>query len=328
MTVDNTGYSVQENKDFGALPPSYITGTVTGNPLQNGQVAPDTVPLAGWTVNLLGDVPAAQIDAGGNGVAGYGADTDFSGGTPVTTNTAIDTSQVFNPAPLAVYQSGRAATDGSFTYKITGLTPGVAYAVRLHFAEIVFVAPGQRKFNVTINGTQVLTDFDIFAAAGAANTAIIQSFDTVADPSGTITITFTNGSAGVPFVNGVEILQPDQVIATTTSDAEGDYLFNQPMPGQYTIREAPPANWRQVAPFFSNPSFNTGSQLPANANGFQIFTADFNGDGYADLAAIPLGGGGSVNVSFNQKNGTFGPTELYGLPTPCRRPSLQLSPLI
>ena len=115
----------------------------------------------------------------------------------------------------------------------------MAYAVRLHFAEIVFVAPGQREFNVAVNNTQVLTNFDIFATAGAANTAIVKAFDTVADPSGTITITFTNGSQGVAFVNGVEILRPDQIVATTTSDAEGNYLFNQPMPGQYTIREAP-----------------------------------------------------------------------------------------
>src|SRR5262249_8448293 len=61
VTIDSSGHDVQENKDFGALPPSYISGTVTGYPLQNGQVAPGTKPLGGWTVNLLGDVPAAQI---------------------------------------------------------------------------------------------------------------------------------------------------------------------------------------------------------------------------------------------------------------------------
>jgi hypothetical protein len=291
VTIDNSGYSVQENKDFGALPPSYISGTVTGYPLQNGQVAPNTQPLAGWTVNLLGDVPAAQIDAGGNGVAGYSADT-ITDGTPVTTNVPIDTSQVFNPAPLAVYQSGRAATNGAFTYKITGLTPGVAYAVRLHFAEIVYVAPGQRKFNVAINGTPVLTDFDIFAAAGAANTAIVRSFNSVADPNGTITITFTSiNGMGAALVNGVEILRPDQVVATTTSDADGNYQFNQPTPGQYTVREAPPVDWRQVAPFFSDPSFSgyeiNGTPVPAFNSGPVLVTGDFNGDGYADLVVVP-----------------------------------------
>src|SRR5262249_34913433 len=86
VTIDDSGYSVQGNKDFGALPPSYITGTVTGYPLQNGQVAPSTQPLAGWTVNLLGDVPAVQIDAGGNGMAGVLGGPHVTGGpaTPPT----------------------------------------------------------------------------------------------------------------------------------------------------------------------------------------------------------------------------------------------------
>src|SRR5262249_5011047 len=166
VPIAASGYDVQKGKDFGALPPSYITGTVTGYPLQNGQVAPSTQPLAGWTVNLLGDVPAVQIDAGGNGMAGYVAHTGVRGGTPPTTTTPIDTSQVFNPAPLAVYQTGRAATSDSdsFTYTIqtlpdgSYLIPGGAYVVRLHFAEIDkdVRAPGQRKFNVGINGQQVL----------------------------------------------------------------------------------------------------------------------------------------------------------------------------
>lgn len=55
----------------------------------------------------------------------------------------------------------------SFTYTIPGLTPGVTYAVRLHFAELTWTAAGQRVFNVAINGTTVLSDFDIFATAGA-----------------------------------------------------------------------------------------------------------------------------------------------------------------
>jgi hypothetical protein len=317
VTIDNSGYSVQEDKDFGTLPPAYIRGKVTGYPLQKGQVAPDTQPLSGWTVNLLGDLAAVQIDAGGNGLAGYEADADFSGGTPATTTLDIDTSQVFNPAPLAVYQSGRAATSDSdsFTYTLPGLTPDVAYVVRLHFAEIDsdVRGPGQRQFNVAINGVTVLTDFDIIGVAGAANTAIVRSFNAVADNSGKITITFSNGSAGVAFVNAVEVLQPNQVLATTTTDADGNYLFNRPTPGQYTVREAPPANWRQVAPFYSDPSF-TQSPLPADANGNPLVTADFNGDGYVDLVTEPVLNEDTLNLFYNQKNSTFGPAEGYSLP--------------
>ena len=43
-------------------------------------------------------------------------------------------------------------------YTITGLTPLATYNIALHFAEIYWTKAGQREFNVSINGTQVLTD--------------------------------------------------------------------------------------------------------------------------------------------------------------------------
>jgi hypothetical protein len=45
----------------------------------------------------------------------------------------INTSSVADPAPQAVYDTERY---GNFTYTVPGLTPGAAYTVRLHFAEI------------------------------------------------------------------------------------------------------------------------------------------------------------------------------------------------
>src|SRR5262249_28672598 len=117
---------------------------------------------------------------------------------------------------------------------------------------------------------------------------------------------------GVAFVNGVEVLRPDQVVATTTSDADGHYLFNQPTPGQYTVREAPPANWRQVAPFFSDPSFTNPAgndhRVPGFPSGTLIITADFNGDGFADVAGFnyrPVGNGSVVILYNDQKDGLF-----------------------
>ena len=47
-----------------------------------------------------------------------------------------------------------------------GLTPGGSYNVRLDFAEIFFASPGQRVFNVAINGAAVLKNFDIVATTG------------------------------------------------------------------------------------------------------------------------------------------------------------------
>ncbi len=143
-----------------------------------------------------------QINAGGPAVSPFVADTDFTGGTTSTPGNTIDTSGVTNPAPQAVYQSNRF---GNFTYAVPGLTAGKTYTVRLHFAESYWTAAGQRTFNVSINGSQVLTNFDIFATAGAINKAVVEQFTATAGANGTITLQFTAVVDNAQ-INGIEIL--------------------------------------------------------------------------------------------------------------------------
>jgi outer membrane protein assembly factor BamB len=50
------------------------------------------------------------------------------------------------------------------------------YTVRLHFAELENDRAGQRVFDVKLSGKTVLKDFDIFAAAGGKNRAVIKEF--------------------------------------------------------------------------------------------------------------------------------------------------------
>jgi fibronectin type 3 domain-containing protein len=145
---------------------------------------------------------AISIACGNSAVGTFVADTDFSGGGVSSgTTTAINTSAVVNPAPMAVYQHGR--KDNS-TYTLPGFGPGTSHTVRLHFAEYVRTGAGQRKFNVLINGTRVLTNFDIFAAAGGAFRANAQTFTAIANSSGKVVITFTTGAADLPLISGIE----------------------------------------------------------------------------------------------------------------------------
>ncbi len=130
------------------------------------------------------------------------ADTDFSGGETATTAKTINTSAVSNPAPQSVYQSERW---GPSTYTVPGLTPNQQYTVRLHFAEFYWTGKGQRIFNVAINGTTVLSNFDIIGTAGAANTAVVEQFTVKANSSGQIIINFTNGTADNAKIDGIEI---------------------------------------------------------------------------------------------------------------------------
>jgi hypothetical protein len=76
--------------------------------------------------------------------------------------------------------------------------------VRLHFCETFFAAAGKRTFNVSINGTQVLTDFDIFATAGGENIANIQQFTEAANASGQYVILFTS-EVNNALISGIEI---------------------------------------------------------------------------------------------------------------------------
>ncbi len=144
-----------------------------------------------------------SINAGGSATGSFVADVDYSGGSTYSTTSAIDTSLLAAPVPpQAVLQTERY---GAFTYTIPGLTAGSPYSVTLYFAESYWTASGQRLFNVAINGTTVLSAFDIFAAAGGANKAIARTFNTTASSSGQVVIAFTNGSIDNAKVDGIAI---------------------------------------------------------------------------------------------------------------------------
>jgi fibronectin type 3 domain-containing protein len=142
------------------------------------------------------------IDAGGGAIGSFVGDTDFSGGAANSVSNAIDTSGVTNPAPQRVYQTWRS---GNFSYTIPNLTAGASYTVRLDFSENIATVPGQRVFNVAINGSRVLTNFDIFATTGGAFKALAEQFTATANSNGQIVIQFTT-VVGAARVSGIEIL--------------------------------------------------------------------------------------------------------------------------
>jgi beta-glucanase (GH16 family) len=147
---------------------------------------------------------ALAVNSGGSAAGQFIADTYVSGGAQATAVTAtIDTSAASAPAPQAVYQTERY---GNFTYSFPGLTSGMAYKVRLHFAETYWSAVGQRRFNVFINGAQVLTNFDIIAAAGAANKATIQEF-VVTPVAGQISVQYATLTDNAKS-SGIEVFLP------------------------------------------------------------------------------------------------------------------------
>ncbi len=143
------------------------------------------------------------IDAGGVGAGTFMADLYFAGGTAATHSNAVDTSLL--PAPVPPQEVLETERYGASTYTIPNLVPGQSYSVGLYFSENYFAAAGQREFNVSINGTAVLTNFDIYAATGAEYKAILKTYTATANAAGQIVIAFTNGAANNAKVDAIQI---------------------------------------------------------------------------------------------------------------------------
>jgi Predicted solute binding protein len=172
----------------------FINGIEIWQPSGSGTPTPTPTP----TSNLV-----KAINAGGAASGSFVADTDYDQGNQFSdTSTSIDTSGVTNPAPQAVYQTCR--WNSAFTYTIPGLTAGQSYTVQLDWAELSFQSAGMRVFNVAINGSSVLNNFDVYANAGYKK-ALAKQFTTTANSNGQIVIAFTRATADNPFINGIEI---------------------------------------------------------------------------------------------------------------------------
>ncbi|MGZ3658369.1 MAG: malectin domain-containing carbohydrate-binding protein [Bdellovibrionota bacterium] len=166
------------------------------------------------------------IAAGSSASSGdFTADRDFMGGTPYLTTLAIDTSHVSNPAPSAVYDNCRY---GNFSYALPGLVPGNTYLVRLHFAEIYWAAAGKRVFNVAVNGSSVLNNFDLWTASGGEAIAIVKEFPAIADSGGTINVQFTSVVDNA-MVNGIEVVNsiPATPIVRMSADKASYHVGDQ-----------------------------------------------------------------------------------------------------
>jgi thermitase len=197
-----TGVTGTAYTDTGALGKPYYYRV---SALNSAGESPLSAEIA---VSLDGSV--YLVNSAGAAVGRLIADSYFSGGQTWSTTQAIDTSGVTNPAPMAAYQTLRYSTAGAqFGYSFPNLTPGGAYKLRLHFEEAGWSSAGKRLFSVSANGTSILSNFDVFAAAGAMFKAIVKEFSVTADSTGAINLSFAGTPGAVdptPFVCAVEVV--------------------------------------------------------------------------------------------------------------------------
>ena len=82
------------------------------------------------------------------------------------------------------------------------------YTVRLYFAEDDDLKPGERVFDVVIQGEPVLQDFDIVREAGAPHRVVVKEFGNILAGE-KLTVSFIpsrSASNGKPLVSGLEVL--------------------------------------------------------------------------------------------------------------------------
>ena len=124
------------------------------------------------------------------------ADQGFSGGLTVNRGNI----SIANTSDPELYQTEHyGMTDASYA------VPNGTYTVKLLFAETFtgITGPGQRVFNVNVNGIQ-MKELDVYAQTGGADRALIKSvLVTVTD--GQVKITFSPLKEN-PEVNAIEIL--------------------------------------------------------------------------------------------------------------------------
>lgn len=83
------------------------------------------------------------------------------------------------------------------------------YRVRLHFAEPRLNQPGQRVFDVLLQGLPALVDFDVVQVAGGHNRSVVRQFDVEVDGALTVVLRASAGSKAAPVISGMELFRVD-----------------------------------------------------------------------------------------------------------------------
>ncbi|MFG1608370.1 malectin domain-containing carbohydrate-binding protein [Actinoplanes sp. NPDC049265] len=170
------------------------------------------VGMATGGVAHAGEV-GVQIDSGGAGGNGFLPDSYVTGGATDTNRTGGNglpnwSRTVAHPIPQEQWNTFRFLES---SYRVPGLTPGASYEVRLYFDDWYWSKVGQRAFDVAVNGTVVLNDFDIIqtvvtAGGDGRNLGVEKDFTVTAGSDGTIAVDLIRGPVDQPLINAIAVV--------------------------------------------------------------------------------------------------------------------------
>jgi parallel beta-helix repeat protein len=118
----------------------------------------------------------------------------------------VDMTGVTNPAPETVYQTYRYApyNPGNFiSYSLP--VPDGTYMIRLHFTDPYYSSPGNRIFDVLLQGAVVQDDFDVAAASGTNYRATTLEFPVTAAGGTGIDLTLLNETYQGAILSAIEL---------------------------------------------------------------------------------------------------------------------------
>jgi hypothetical protein len=136
----------------------------------------------------------------------------FSPSTAIDEGANIQTQEIAKTDDDVIYRTYRGnvgnvpLSQRVLTYNLP--TNGIQNVdLRLHFAERVWTSAGKRIFNIEAEGQVLRSNFDIFATAGAANTALVLPFSNINVVDGSLTLVFRT-VVDYPSIAGIEVLCP------------------------------------------------------------------------------------------------------------------------
>jgi type 1 glutamine amidotransferase len=242
------------------------------------------------------DLPAVvRINAGGGAVTfgdtTYIADAYFVGDGEPYENQSI--SDILNTTQDEIYKTERSSNAAFQTFSYSIPISNGEYQVDLHFAEIYHGATGggvggvgQRVFSVSIEGQEVLSDYDINALAGPM-TAIIERVNaTVSDEE--LNITFT-GLVDEAKLSALSIYGEGSLIEDPGPDPEVD---------AEGVVSGELRKWHKVTVSFEGPDFSeNGAENPFRD--YRLNVTFKNGSSTYTVPGYYAADGNAANTSAN-----------------------------
>ena len=187
--------------------------------------AGQTVGVEFRSSGLTVDHPVVLLNSGGATVDNWLGDTRYLETFLFNRSLAgsVDLGGVTDSAPASVYQTYIDATNGvgnRISYLLP--VPNGTYTLRLHFVDPTSsTAVGGRVFDILVQGSVAVDDYDIVASAGGPLIATVQEIPVTVSGSSGLRIDLVNETSTVAVLSGIELLTPNLGgVANPTVDVE------------------------------------------------------------------------------------------------------------